>query len=89
MVTDGEPFGFNKYFGRIDERGTFHTTPAASGSVINLVGRLGADPVTVAGEYGRLTGNCCFCGLKLTDARSTAVGYGPVCADKFGLAWGE
>jgi hypothetical protein len=25
----------------------------------------------------------------LNDARSIAVGYGPVCAEKFGLPWGE
>ena len=48
-----------------------------------------ADPETVAAQYGSLTGNCCFCGRKLTDDRSTNVGYGPVCADKFGLNWGK
>ena len=25
----------------------------------------------------------------LSDDRSTAVGYGPICADHFGLPWGE
>jgi hypothetical protein len=33
--------------------------------------------------------HCCFCGLELTDAPSLAAGYGPICADKWGLPWGD
>ncbi len=50
---------------------------------------LAADPAATATEHGRLTGNCCFCGISLTDERSTAMGYGPICADHYGLPWGE
>ena len=32
---------------------------------------------------------CCFCNRALEDERSTAVGYGPICAGHFGLAWGN
>jgi hypothetical protein len=88
MVTDGQPFGMNKYFGRIDQSGVFHATDSATVAVSELLRRLGENPAEVASEYGRLTGNCCFCSRKLDDARSTAVGYGPVCAEKFGLEWG-
>jgi hypothetical protein len=42
----------------------------------------------VAAEHGHKTGNCCFCSRPLNDARSTEVGYGPVCADKWELPWG-
>ena len=89
MVTDGGPYGANKYFGRIDAQGIFHTTDSASQAVSDLLVRLAENPVEVASEYGRLTGNCCFCGLRLTDARSTAVGYGAICASHYGLPWGE
>lgn len=44
---------------------------------------------TMAKEYGDATHNCCFCGLDLTDERSTSAGYGPICAGKYGLPWGE
>ena len=88
MVTDGQPFGQNQYFGRIDKDGIFHATDSASVPVFELLERLSTRPVDTASEYGRLTGNCCFCQLALKDARSTAVGYGPVCADHFGLPWG-
>lgn len=49
---------------------------------------LAADPAKVAAEHGHLTGNCCFCNRKLTDERSTDVGYGPVCATRWSLPWG-
>lgn len=32
---------------------------------------------------------CCFCGRDLDTAESISVGYGPVCAAKYGLPWGE
>lgn len=47
------------------------------------------DPVKHARAYGKLTGKCCFCRLPLDDPRSTAQGYGPVCAKKWHLPWGE
>jgi hypothetical protein len=88
MITDGRPFGANTYYGRVGMDGVFNPSQVESPAVVELLERLSADPVAVASEYGRLTGQCCFCGLPLKDARSTAVGYGPVCAEKFGLAWG-
>lgn len=42
-----------------------------------------------AARFGRLTGACVFCSRKLTDERSIEVGYGPVCAEREGLPWGE
>lgn len=50
---------------------------------------LAVDPAGVAREHGRLTGHCCFCMRPLEDERSTAVGYGPVCADHYHLPWGD
>lgn len=46
------------------------------------------EPLVVAANYGRETGCCCFCARQLTDKRSVTAGYGPICAEKFGLAWG-
>jgi len=89
-VTDGEPFGRNIYYGRIARDGVF--APSNSGTPAGLVEFLmafAADPAKVAAEYGRLSGNCCFCNTKLDDERSTAAGYGPVCAKNYGLSWGK
>ncbi len=88
MVTDGERFGQNKYFGRVDQTGTYHPTQISTEEVRTLLGQLGAEPAKTAAGYGKLTGNCCFCLRRLDDTRSVAVGYGPVCAEKFGLPWG-
>jgi hypothetical protein len=48
-------------------------------------------PITAeqAAAFGHLTGQCVFCARELTDQRSIDVGYGPVCAGKNGLPWGE
>ena len=79
------------WFGRVHTDGRFEmsTGNPAPQSAIDLLTRFAADPAGVASEHGRLTGNCCFCNTALTDERSTAVGYGPVCADHYGLAWGK
>lgn len=47
-----------------------------------------ADPVGYAASYGQESANCCFCGTTITSDDSLAVGYGPVCAEKWGLPWG-
>jgi len=88
MITDGKPFGENQFFGRIDTNGSFFATRAADTSVMALVQDFAKDPAGTAGKYGRLTGGCSFCKQGLTDERSLRVGYGPVCAKHFGLAWG-
>lgn len=50
-----------------------------------------ADLVTTerAAEFGHHHGFCCNCGIPLTDDRSLAAGYGPVCARNNGWAWGH
>lgn len=45
------------------------------------------DPIGVMTAHGKKTGNCCFCGRDLTDHRSTAHGYGPICAKRYTLPW--
>jgi len=77
------------YYGKISPEGKFFQVASCPASVEPLLKSFAADPEGIATKYGRLTGACCFCGRKLTDARSTEVGYGPVCADKFGLDWGN
>ena len=88
MITDGQPFGQNKFFGRIDVDGSFYGTRSADQTVVDLVKEFAGDPAGTAGRYGRLTGGCSFCNHSLKDDRSTEVGYGPVCAKNFGLVWG-
>lgn len=41
-----------------------------------------------AAQFGALYGICCNCARDLTDERSIAAGYGPVCAVNNGWPWG-
>jgi hypothetical protein len=59
------------------------------GFIWAMLKALAKDPVGTAAAHGKLTGKCCFCNTKLTDPKSTSVGYGPVCAKHYDLPWGE
>lgn len=50
---------------------------------------IAAAPKSILAIAGKETGNCCYCWRELTDPRSLAVGYGPICAGKYGLPWGD
>lgn len=82
------------YLGKITPAGAFEPVRDAAAHAVEVV-RGVFDTVRAMGAaeaFGRLgtaTGTCCFCARELTDERSTTVGYGPVCADKYGLPWGE
>lgn len=83
-------FDNRAWFGRIAIDGTFIPARDAEGKEAALAGilsRFAAEPAQVAAEHGKLTGACCFCNRALEDARSTAVGYGPICAGNYGLPW--
>jgi hypothetical protein len=88
MVTDGRPFGQNVWYGRIEPSGQFMPSGKADAWVTDTLVAFAADPAGFAASYGHTTGSCCFCGLELSTTESTAVGYGPVCADNYGLPWG-
>lgn len=76
------------WLGRIGVDGTLTRGRNMTDDVLTLIQELAADPVAAAQRYASLTGNCCFCNLRLTDERSTQAGYGPVCAEHYGLPWG-
>jgi len=89
-VTNGGRFGEsdNCWYGRIALDGTFQESRDCTDEIAELLVDFSGDPAGIAAEHGKLTGNCCFCGRKLSDERSTDVGYGPTCASNFGLVWG-
>lgn len=45
------------------------------------------DPIAAATLSGKLTSCCSFCSRELSDERSVIHGYGPVCAEHWGLPW--
>ena len=78
-----------KWYGRVHRNGDFEMANDTPLIIATRLKDLAADPVRVASEHGRLTGRCCFCNKALDDERSTAVGYGRVCAGHYGLPWGD
>ena len=81
------------YFGKVTPEGQFvpqyaiKNTPLSM-ALANMLQGMSADPAGAAAAHGKLTGKCCFCNSGLTDQKSTDVGYGPTCAQKWGLLWG-
>jgi hypothetical protein len=79
--------GYGQWLGRVHKDGRFEARcdQDMATAILAALQAFGADPARIASEYGRETGECCFCARELTDPVSVSVGYGPVCADKFGL----
>lgn len=76
------------YYGKLTTEGDLVGGRRCNGLLESLQA-LAHDPEGTARLYGQITGQCCFCGRELTDKRSIAASYGPVCADRYGLSWGE
>lgn len=83
-------FGYQQqWFGAILPDGTLRIGAKMTDAIVSTLEAFNADPVGYAKVYGQRFGNCCFCGKEIITNESLAVGYGPVCADNYGLPWGE
>lgn len=47
------------------------------------------NPAQAARIYGHQFNHCCFCGRELVETSSVTLGYGPVCAERWGLPHGQ
>ena len=86
VATDDGRYPDSTFYGRYD-LGGYPLVSYAPDDVRDLMRRFVNDPFGTIFDCGALTGNCCFCRYRLSDERSTAHGYGPVCARNFGLPW--
>lgn len=77
------------YLGKIDSQGVFHgawnTAGEATTKAQAALVEFSQDPVGKSKLYGKLTDSCCYCGKELNDPRSVMAGYGPICAENWGL----
>jgi hypothetical protein len=87
-MNDGGPKGADVWFGSINLDGSFRPTRACSPAVREVIAAFSEDPGGYAAAYGKGSARCCFCSTEITTAESKAVGYGPVCAENYGLPWG-
>lgn len=72
------------WVGRINADGT-PSYGLVNGNFVPTLTNIASDPAAAAKSYGALMCRCSFCNLALTDAGSVEVGYGPICADHWGL----
>lgn len=80
-------YPYRAFYGSVSPEGVFTPSKTLPG-LTELLTELSANPTRVAKDHGKLTGNCCFCNKVLglgEDKRSVLVGFGPVCADHYGL----
>jgi hypothetical protein len=84
-VTDGKPFGQNIWYGLVTAEGSWEKSYKATDEVGEILKKLSDNPAGFATEHGHTHGHCCFCAKKLTHPNSKAAGFGPVCADNWGL----
>lgn len=89
-VTDGKPFGENKWYGRIDAEGHFELSSPYKDTpemmeIIGLLRMLSKDAHETAVKCGKMSGYCTFCNRPLKYDKSVAVGYGEKCAKNWGL----
>lgn len=92
-ITDGGPYGANKWYGRVTKDGTWTPSNQVTDGLRTIISRtlvgFSKDPKSAAMKYGHMSSSCCFCHKKLDTKESVAAGYGPVCADNWGLPWGD
>lgn len=93
MLTNGGTYGssLNKYYGNVANGELTLTTDGKlrASELENILRSMNTDLGAFAKMYGLKTGNCCFCRKELSHDHSLTAGYGPVCADNYGLPWGE
>lgn len=92
VTTDERAFADRIYFGRINTVGEFEPHHKHGLEYATAIGRalkaFAESPAEQARLYGQRFGRCCFCSLELTNKASIVAGYGPICAEKWGLPWG-
>ena len=100
-LTDNGPYGANVWYGRIHRDGQLEISrniPAHYATeywqamiryITNTLDQFNLDPGSFAGLQGKKFSNCCFCQKELTNPGSIYWGYGPICADNYGLPWSD
>lgn len=82
-----DAYGDRPYLGKITPEGKFFAGRGVEDDVKQRIAEVGSDVVGSAKAHGAQHGNCCFCSRDLTTDESVSNGYGPICADRYGLPW--
>lgn len=80
--------GLEELCGMIDHEGMFKKVGGTSvdeNDLLQFILWANADVKLAVESYGRETGRCGCCGLKLTNKKSIELGIGPICIEKYAL----
>jgi hypothetical protein len=74
-----------EYYGKVDLEGNFYPARDLCDEDRQRVLAVTADVFAAARAHGARHNRCCFCSRDLTTTESVALGWGPVCAERYGL----
>lgn len=90
-VVQAADFGERIWLGAFDSEGHFTTTTKRKlpDGLVEKLQEFAANPSAAGKATGQRMRWCCFCSSTLTTTDSLYYGYGPICAEKWGLEWGN
>jgi hypothetical protein len=83
VITSERGFGNGEYYGCLTPQGNLRAGRAINGSVLAILDRIAADPVSAISLLGKETGHCCYCFIPLTTVQSRIAGCGDTCAENW------
>ena len=98
-ITNDKPYGQNIWYGRIRRDGSYEPSrnvpwdtttehwEQTQREIRELLEQFAIAPMAFAAIQGKRQNFCCFCRAELTNPGSIHWGYGPICAENFGLPW--
>ena len=95
VITDDARYPHNKFYGRIIKNEAerklqfqWNDRQPIFPELREVIKAIVTNPLGMCSLIGKQHSYCCFCSTELTSKESLAVGYGPICAEKWGLPWG-
>lgn len=89
VADTAKSFDNRTWYGRIGLDGKFQPSrkieQTTTDAVVAALVAFAADPEEAVAKYGIETGECCLCGHDLDNDISKKLGYGPICAKRWGL----
>jgi hypothetical protein len=86
-ISNGRKYPERRLYAFIDNAGEGNIQRTAPTTVKKAIRKIAAAPISEAVATGIKVSQCCFCGISLINSISVHHGYGPICAEKYGLPW--
>lgn len=78
----------SEFYGYVGVTGHWKPTYNTPEYIKSAMEALAPNPTAWVAAFGQRVSYCVFCATQITTTESLAVGYGPVCAERFSLPWG-